>query len=292
MTTSMSRCPTRVVLNFTHCCALKCEWCYVTFGAERVQRQIVNEVVDRVALLGFHTITFGGGDPFQYSYLGDLAQRAKSSGLNVHIDTHGKSLIASNVNKRLVTDTIDLLGLPLDGPNADVHDSMRDAPGHFDIVINRLRWLKKIGARFKVNTVVTRSNIELLAQLAVLIHELSPWRWSVYQYMPLGPGAEVSATHSVDVLEFQTAVASIGKQLGTLGEQMLEVANNESRRSTYPIVDHEGSVFVHSNERPDILMPVCSIFDVYARDQIDKACGPERLAVRSRYFPVRATLIE
>lgn len=292
MITTTSGCPTRVVLNFTHCCALKCEWCYVTFGAGRVQRSVVAEVVDRVALLGFHTITFGGGDPFQYSYLGDLARHSKSLGLNVHIDTHGKSLIASNANKRLLTDVIDLLGLPLDGPNADVHDGMRAAPGHFDIVLNRLRWLKKIGARFKINTVVTRRNIELLAELAVLVRELSPWRWSVYQYMPLGPSAEASATHSVDVLEFQAAVASVGKQLGTLGEQMLEVADNESRRSTYPIVDHEGSVFVHSNERADILMPVCSIFDVHARDQIDKACGSERLAAMSRYLPVRATCIK
>ena len=117
MTTIVRERPTRVVLNFSHRCALNCEWCYVPFETARALRRVVTSVVDRVASLEFQTITFGGGDPFQYSYVGDLARRAKALGLGVHVDTHGKSLTASQANTLLVTEAIDLLGLPLVGRN-------------------------------------------------------------------------------------------------------------------------------------------------------------------------------
>ncbi len=288
MTANFNARATRVVLNFSHRCALSCEWCYVPFNTARAQRRVVTEVVDRVASLGFQTITFGGGDPFQYSYVGDLARRAKAAGLHVHIDTHGKSLTQSQANTQLVTKAIDIVGLPLDGPSSDVHDGMRSAPGHFDIVMKRLRWLKMIGARFKVNTIVSRRNVDSLAELATHVRELAPWRWSVYQYMPLGPGARVFAAHSLELAEFRSAVSRVRERLGAQGVSILEVADKDSRRSTYPIVHHDGSVFVHSKERADALQPVCSIFDRHARQEIDKACGPERPAAVTRYLPIRS----
>lgn len=287
MTANVHASASRVVLNFSHRCALTCEWCYVPFETTRAQRTIVASIVDRVASLGFHTVTFGGGDPFQYSYLADLAQRAKAAGLNVHVDTHGKSLTQSQANQQLVIGAIDLLGLPLDGPNSDVHDGMRNAPGHFDIVMKRLRWLKTIGTRIKVNTIVSRRNVDSLTELVPLVLELAPWRWSVYQYMPLGPGAQVSAVHSLELTEFHSVIGRVKERLGANGVSILEVADKDSRRSTYPIVHHDGSVFVHSNENAQVLQPVCSIFDSQARYEIDKACGPERRAAVTRYSSSR-----
>ncbi len=279
--------PSRVVLNFSHRCALNCEWCYVPFETGRAQRHVVAGVVDRVASLGFQAITFGGGDPFQYSYVADLALRAKASGLYVHIDTHGRSLTPSQANAKLVSETIDLVGLPLDGPNSEVHDRMRNAPGPFEVVMKRLRWLRKVGATFKVNTIVSSRNVDSLVDLATCIHGLAPWRWSIYQYMPLGPGARVSAAHWLELPEFQSAVSRVRALLGAPGVSMLEVADKDSRRSTYPIVHHDGSVFVHRTDRPEALQLVCSIFDPQARQSIDQACGPERLAAVTRYLPIR-----
>lgn len=279
--------PTRVVLNFSHHCALNCEWCYVSFDASRAQRKVVMEVVDRIVSLGFQTITFGGGDPFQYSYVGDLARHAKSSGLNVHIDTHGKSLVESQANVTLLAEAVDLIGLPLDGPTPEVHDGMRGAPGHFSLVLKRLRWLRSIGARFKINTMVSRCNVDSLPELSALVQELAPERWSVYQYMPLGPGAAVAATHLLDTSAFQSAAATAAERFSASSTVVLEVADKDSRRATYPIVRHDGSVFVHSKELPDALHPICSIFEAQAREDIDTACGPERQAALSRYTPVR-----
>ena len=275
------------MLNFAHRCALQCEWCYVPFETPRAQRGIVEGIIDRVASLGFRTITFGGGDPFQYSYVGDLARRAKEAGLFVHIDTHGKSLTASQRTESLLVDAVDLIGLPLDGPTREVHDGMRSSPGHFDVVMNRLRWLKRLSVPVKINTIVSSRNIDGLPDLSTIVQSLSPWRWSLYQYMPLGPAAKVESIHMLPTASFQSAVARIAARLRSQANGLLEVADSEKRRATYPIVHHDGTVFAHSRTDASVMVPVCSIFDAGARDIIDSACGPERGEAATRYVTVR-----
>lgn len=277
---------TRVVLNFSHRCALNCEWCYVSFGVPTAQKKIVSNIVDRIASLNFEVITFGGGDPFQYSYIAEIVERAKAEGLYVHIDTHGKALAQSQKNARLIKNNVDLLGLPLDGPTSEVHDTMRRAPGHFDLLMKRFEWLGCIGAQFKINTIVTRSNVDFLLELAIRVRDLKPSRWSIYQYMPLGPGARVSSVHELEADEFQLAIDLVKERLWRESEFLIEVAEKDSRRSTYPIIQHDGSVFVHSQDEPSYLRHICSIFDRQAREKINEVCGPERAAAMSRYFKV------
>lgn len=287
MTAEFNSCATRVVLNFAHRCSLRCEWCYVPFETDRAQRHVVVGIVDRIASLRFRTITFGGGDPFQYPFIGELAERAKAAGLIVHIDTHGKSLTPSLTNTQLFSKTIDLIGLPLDGPTAQVHDDMRGASGHFNIVMKRLQWLNSIDAKFKINTIVSRRNVDSLEELALHVCDLAPWRWSIYQYMPLGPGARVSTEHSLELAEFQAAISRVRERLGFQHQSLVEISDKNSRRLTYPIVHHDGTVFVHSKERVDSLQRVCSVFDPQARQAIDAACGPERAAATTRYMSIR-----
>lgn len=276
--------PSRVVLNFAHRCALSCEWCYVPFNTPKADKAVVFAVIERIKALGFTSITLGGGDPFQYSFIGEVVRLAKGLGLNVHVDTHGRSLSHSTVNAELVTGVVDLIGLPLDGPTASIHDSMRGSIGHFDIVMRRLDWLKQIGAKVKINTMVSSQNLDHLLGLAQLIHKLNPWRWSIYQYWPLGPAQAVSETHSVDHAAFSTVAEEASILVRTNASTLVEVSEQLGRRSTYPIVYHDGSVNVHSVSETNSLTTICSIFDENARRRIDEACGPEREDAKSRYL--------
>jgi MoaA/NifB/PqqE/SkfB family radical SAM enzyme len=259
----------------------------VPFQTPRAQRRVVEAIVDRVASLGFRNITFGGGDPFQYSYIGDLARRAKGAGLYVHIDTHGKSLAASQRTESILRDAVDLIGLPLDGPTREVHDGMRSSPGHFDAVVKRLRWLKRLPVPVKINTIVSRRNVDSIPELATFVENLAPWRWSIYQYMPLGPGASVERTHAMTAAEFESAQVTVSARLGPRAARLLEIADKDGRRSTYPIVHHDGTVFGHSSVDAGVMVPVCSIFEARARELINNACGPERSEAATRYTTTR-----
>lgn len=245
------------------------------------------DVVDRIAALGFSQLTLGGGDPFQYAFISDVACKAHGRGLFVHIDTHGKSLLPTQANTKLLTQFVDLVGLPLDGSSADIHDTMRGSRGHFELVRKRIEWLKVHGHRVKINTLVSAQNIDSLFALADFIAEISPSRWSLYQFWPLGPASSVSANHSIDDVLFLTLAHEAAERSASKTGMDVEVVGRQNRRSTYPIVHHDGSVFVHSGASAEFLTPVCSVFDANAREAIDTVCGPERPQAATRYISVR-----
>jgi MoaA/NifB/PqqE/SkfB family radical SAM enzyme len=282
MTSSTPLKPTRVILNFSHRCALQCEWCYVPFEGAVVKPEIVLHVVDRVAQLGFKSLTFGGGDPFQYSFLDGLLRRAKVSGLCVQVDTHAKSLRQTSKTLTLLWETVDLLGLPLDGPTADVHDRMRSSPGHFDIVRRRLEWLRPYRDRLKINTLISAKNVETLPTLASLISFISPTRWSMYQYWPLGPGDRVNPLHHLSNSEFEEKACHAAAIVAG-GNTIVEINSKESRRGTYPLVHHDGALFVHAPAPVNSFRYIGSIFEETALTRIIESCGAEREVAITRY---------
>src|SRR5262245_8547898 len=140
----------RIIFNFGFQCNMACSYCYIPFGGKEANPERCLEVVNRVAELGFKVITFGGGDPFRYSYLPQLVRESARLGLTVHIDTNGILLNERAADFDLLRSCVALVGLPLDGPNSDVHSIMRDSgPNHFNLILQRIDWIKATGCALK-----------------------------------------------------------------------------------------------------------------------------------------------
>jgi hypothetical protein len=92
----------------------------------------------------------------------------------------------------------------------------------------------------------------------------------------------VAEEHQLSEEAFITAAASACR-LPTLDGVEVEVNPLMSRRLTYPFVDHEGGAYVHSERSRGEYDRVGSIFDDRVAEAMLGACGPERLAARSRY---------
>lgn len=255
------------------------------FNTPKADQRVVLAVVERVADLGFSSITLGGGDPFQYPFIRGVIMLAKMQGLNVHVDTHGRSLTPTILNAEVMTTSVDLLGLPLDGPNAAIHDSMRGSLGHFDLVLRRFAWLQSLGVTVKINTMISGQNLGELTALAMLVHRLAPSRWSIYQFWPLGPAGEVSLIHSVDQSSFISFARDAKRLVEGNGVTAVEISEERDRHTTYPLIYHDGSVQVHSHDDLNAIITICSIFDESARAIIDDYCKSERLQAASRYGP-------
>jgi MoaA/NifB/PqqE/SkfB family radical SAM enzyme len=279
----MDRRPFRAILNFTHKCAMSCEWCYVPFGSPSANGDVVNRVISRIADLGFTNLTIGGGDPFQYSFISKTLRHARSVNLFVHIDTHGKSLHQSVANLELIEETVDLLGLPLDGSKSQLHDQMRNTLNHFDLVCRRIEWLRPLLSLIKINTVVSAVNAQDMLELGELIKTIAPTRWSLYQYWPLGPAAGVESKYSISNVEFAKVTSILHKAMRD-GKPSIEVNHRESRRGTYPIIDHDGNVFVHRKFPLDEFAFLGSIFDSNILQSICSACDSERPEAVTRYL--------
>jgi len=272
----------RAVLNFTHHCALGCKWCYVPFKSSPVCKEIVILIVERIADIGFKVITIGGGDPFQYDFIIDLLRKAKSHNLFVHVDTNGMPLRESSTNLRIIENGIDLLGLPLDGPVPEIHDLVRGHHGHFDIIMSKLRWLRHVNNKIKINTIATASNVSYLSCISEIIKMVSPSFWSIYQYWAIGPAAHEKSIYSVPKDLFIANVSQI--DIHSLGkETKVEFNASESRRCTYPIIHHDGKVYVHEKFPNCSFVEIGSIFDYDIQKKIYKSCSGDRPEAVNRY---------
>jgi hypothetical protein len=140
----------------------------------------------------------------------------------------------------------------------------------------------------KINTLVSKQNVGSLLAMPQVISSLAPTHWSLYQFWPLGPAARVREEHVIDDEAFMVHATAVTAHANAEDRGIRpEVVGWFSRRATYPIVHHDGEVFVHSSSDPDALIYLCSIFEAHAREKIDAACSPERPGAADRYSPVR-----
>ncbi len=274
----------RVVLNFNAKCALNCPWCYVPFGSPLPSEPTVKAIIDRLAELRVGAITFGGGDPFQYRFIPSCLRHAKSAGLFVHVDTHAKALLRNDGNLDLLKETVDLLGLPLDGSAPSIHDAVRASPGHFEIVNKCIQWLGPLRQRLKLNTIVTGQNVQDISSLAESVMTLRPARWSIYQFWPLGPAQNAAAAHQLGDDIFEQVASSLG-QLLRHSPFVFEATRRAARLNNYPIVHHDGSVIAHHADSQN-LVHLGSVFDSDIEEKIKNSFVGERPNAINRYLVV------
>jgi len=238
--------------------------------------------VRRLAALGVRVVTFGGGDPFAFSHVGDLLFLARQLGLFVHVDTNGIGLWKDPSKESLVETAIDLLGLPLDGHAAELHDAMRGTPGHFGVVTTCLARLARFKRKLKINTLVSSRNLYMVPEIARVVASLEPARWSLYQFWPLGGRAASALADSITNDQFLEAAARLGGQTDLMGTAVEAVPAGE-RRLAYPLVAHDGSVYVHAAAPASGFAPIGSVFDDAAVEQAFALCRSGRSEFASRY---------
>lgn len=263
---------------------MSCEWCYVPFAGERPDPMVCERIVARSAEIGFEVFTFGGGDPLLYGFLPDLLASARRCGLFVHVDSNGIGLECTNATLSILSNEIDLLGLPLDGPRPDIHDRIRSAASHFELIIDRLTWLRPFMSKVKINTFVSKRNANTIHEMVPLIARLGPSRWSLYQYWPLSQGKAAIAQHIISDEQFLTTT---GKLPTIIDGVRVEVNPIPARRLTYPFVSHDGTVYIHDEKDESSYKILGSIFENAVVTQLLAKCGTEREEAQSRYVSRR-----
>lgn len=247
---------------------------------EQPDSETCKRVIERCAQVGFSVITLGGGDPMLYAFLPALIESAKKSGMFVHVDTNGIGLQCTRSTALLLKYGIDLLALPLDGPRAEVHNPMRSAKSHFQLVLNRLAWLAPFMHKVKINTFVSILNANEIPEMAALIENIAPSRWSLYQYWPLSLGKQAVTQHFISNEQFSTTVA----KLPTFNSRIhVELNPMPLRRLTYPFVSHDGIVYLHHQADQSKYEFLGPIFDDAVIDELFTKCAGEREIARSRY---------
>jgi radical SAM protein with 4Fe4S-binding SPASM domain len=94
------------------------------------------------------------------------------------------------------------MGVSLDGPCAEVHDTFRGVPGTFGHSLRALGWAREFKIPVQVNTTVTTTTLPHLSDLFRLLRdEASPpvRRWSLFLLVPVGRGERLGIPTAAEV---------------------------------------------------------------------------------------------
>ena len=219
-------------------CNLGCPFCYRTMGAPLTTEQALL-LLRVVHTAGVRSIVFAGGDPSIRGDIGQLVSAARELEMRVEIQTN-----AHHVRPEFLTilRTVDMVGLSLDGEDAETHDQMRQKPGNFQRVVDLLASLNEAEVPVIVRTVVTNVNFARIRGLGdVLTQFQNLRRWSLMQFTPAGMGALHRATYSIDRASFDSTVSAIKSSFQR--QDLVHAYPIEDKPGVYCLVTPDGKVF-------------------------------------------------
>jgi len=173
-------------------CNYECSYCFATFTDiphdSVLKKMEAIKIPKLLADEGVQKITFVGGEPTLYPFLGDLLKISKDVGLTTCIVSNGTGLGDTFLNH--YGSSIDWVGLSIDASNDKIHADMGRGVRK-DIkegVSHHLTQAKKVwkqcqdmGIRMKLNTVVCKKNLD--DDMSALVLELRPERWKIFEVL-------------------------------------------------------------------------------------------------------------
>ncbi len=184
-----------VFWNMTRKCNLSCTHCYIDAGPDAIDRSPQGELsteeakafIADLATIKVPLLMFSGGEPLVRPDFWELAEFAKACGLTTAMSTNG-TLITRKVAERIRESGIEYVGVSLDGATGGTHDAIRNKPGCFDTSVQALKYCRDAGIKTGIRITVTKDNIDEVAPLIDLAHELKVPRFCVYWLVPSGRG--------------------------------------------------------------------------------------------------------
>jgi MoaA/NifB/PqqE/SkfB family radical SAM enzyme len=263
--------PERLNLAIARRCPVACKGCYTYFGKrEPLLARLLSSAVAFIAL-GINQVTVSGGDPLTIFGLTAFLQTLRRVGMiSVKLDTVGVGL-AAGVGGQLdeLLNTVDLLGIPLDGWSGDSVSAFRHGrPSLYTETIELLGALDRTdgGRKVIINTVAHRANIDglPLIEAAIRRHDCVI-QWNIFQYTPTDQ-ASASANH-----QFQLAAGAFAaardewlarwvKECGT-GGPIIAFRDTRSRLGRYLLINSDGEAWL-----PDEMGTTVRLGSVFGRE--------------------------
>ena len=231
-------------------CNMRCGFCFATFqdiDSDTLPRGHLGRegsiaVVESLAQAGFQKINFAGGEPTLCPWLHDLILRAKELGLTTSVVTNGSRVTPEWLEG--VHGCLDWVALSIDSVDPDtllrIGRSTRTGPMSELHYLRAVELFKRHGVRVKVNTVVTRFNLE--EDLSDFIVRARPERWKLLQVLPVrGQNDSTVGEHLVASDEFDRYVL-LSRRVEEYGIAVVP-ESNDLMTGSYVMVDPAGRFF-------------------------------------------------
>lgn len=179
--------PLSVNYHFTRKCNKTCVFCFHTEKTSHIATD--EEMKTGLRLLrdaGMKKINFAGGEPFLYP--AKLAMLCRYCKVDLQLESVSIISNGTKITKRWLEkygQYVDVLGVSCDSFNEATNIKIGRGTGENVKTLFLIRgWCREMGIKFKLNTVVLLWNWE--EDMAWIIESLDPFRWKVFQVLPVG----------------------------------------------------------------------------------------------------------
>lgn len=192
MSFDFSERPFIVIWEVTRACGLACRHCRAAASLDRHPLELNHKeslhLIDEVARCRPALFVLTGGDPIRRQDLPLLIRHAVARSLPVSLSPSATPEFAATPLEPLKAAGIQRLSLSLDGASRQTHDRFRGIPGTWDWTMEILDHAAQVGLPIQINTTFTRQNLGEFDDFVLLLHDLRPVLWSVFQLVPVGRG--------------------------------------------------------------------------------------------------------
>jgi heme b synthase len=163
-------------------------------------------LLDQIREVGKPVVILTGGEPLMREDIFELARHGNRLGLRMVMAPNG-TLITEAIAREMVDAGIQRISVSLDGATRESHDQFRQVDGAFEGAMQGIKFAKKAGMDFQVNTTITQQNLEEIPKIQELAVELGAVAHHIFLLVPTGRGKyiidqEISAQQYEDTLNW------------------------------------------------------------------------------------------
>ena len=221
--------PTSLTLELTHRCNCRCKHCYLSAGedndnAKELPPESVVRILETLLEHGVITCEITGGEALMHPGFWDVLECISKHKALAAILTNG-FLVTEKIASRIAEFDPAFIQVSLDGPNAEMHDTFRRAPGCFDAATRAIElFAQKTDAVLRVAMSVWPGNLHLMEETMEVGRRLGV-DWFVFQPVTSnGRGlqdGEVLALNADEFAVFQITMRRLAAKAGPDVLQMI-----------------------------------------------------------------------
>lgn len=255
-------------LHLTEKCNYSCKHCFAKFstkdeldlkGWKEVVNKIENYFTSKKIKKG--RINLAGGEPMVLNYLDDLIDYIHHKNIKVSIITNATMLSKDRIDKWV--NKVDTIGISIDSLDKDTNiligRHFKKKTLDYEWLVDMLNYIKSKGIQIKVNTVVTKINLN--QDIQQLYRDIEFDRIKILQ-VRINKNANTNAQNlSISSDEFK-------KYYKDIDEKNIVIETDEDFDSSYVFIDPKGYLISNANH---IHNKIGLVIDQSLEDLINKA---------------------
>jgi MoaA/NifB/PqqE/SkfB family radical SAM enzyme len=176
--------PVGIFWKITSDCTQNCGFCFAK--QDETPTSFIpdkTKILSRIIEEGISYINFTGGEPLLVKNIADLIKQASSAGIYTALSTNGDLLTKEFVES--VDGCLNQIGLPLDGSNDKIMQSVRGVSKGYTQFHKNMSLLEGTKIKKRINTFVCTANGDDLLNIYESIKNYDIDQWKLIKYYPI-----------------------------------------------------------------------------------------------------------